>query len=573
MTGGLLAGNILRGLAFRVLLYLSLALLPFGVISILQSQEVTRQAQRSAELSLLALTEQAASAERAAIQEGFGVISALGRLVALYRDDPGQCAALLSAYIEDTPHYSHIGFLRPDGQLWCSSTGRQMDLSSFPGFVLGAETPMRQALISSKGPLSGQPVVVLTHPFSEAGQFAGFVTLSMPLSAVRGMSRPMLDRQPFDLVTFNADGVLLLSDRGIKYSARDLPQGLRLSDVVTTGASVLRDVTAAGEERVYAIVPIVPGVVYTMSIWRDVDMMVFANAGERINAALPVLMWLASLVVAFWSVNRLAVRHIYKLGRQMRIFAYNRALPRSTLGDRAPREFIEMQKTFVSMADSIIRDEAALEDSLRDKNILLKEVHHRVKNNLQLISSIMNMQIRRAQTEDARFVLKRLQERILSLATVHKNLYQNDALDRVDAGVLLKEIVGQLLVVGLPAGCGVKVTQSYDALEMDADDAAPLTLLVSEAVTNALKYIGAPEAEQARLAVHLKRLDTDQAEFSIANTTGPNSGSEGTGLGSQLINAFARQLNADVSVGYEAGVHTLTMRFRVTYRDRTRRDF
>lgn len=574
MTLGFLDGDVFRGLAFRMLIFLTLALLPFGIIAVLQTQQIAETAERNAELSLLGLTEQAATAERAAIQEAFGTAAALGSIIQPYLDQPEECSRFLATYREATATYTHVGYIPPDGMIECTSSMRRFDWSQVEEFDQSMTNPRRTVRARPMGPLSGQPVIVIYQPLRVDEAFVGYLTLSLPLTSIRSGTRSQPERKPQDVVIFNAEGRVLLTDRGISESEADLPRNRSLKLLIGEDGSVFDDENVAGEPRVYSVVPIVSNVVYSMSVWRPADLPATREAG-RLGSLLPVAMWLASLIVAFWSLNRLAIRHIRKLGRQMRLFAYNRAMPRSTLGRGVPHELVEMQQAFIGMAESIIRDEAALEDNIRDKNILLKEVHHRVKNNLQLISSIMNMQIRRAQSEDARFVLKRLQERILSLATVHKNLYQSDsALDRVDAGALLSEIVGQLLRVGLPAGSGVQVEQSFEPVDMDADDAAPLTLLASEAVTNALKYIGgSDQAGKARLEIDLRREGPANMRFRIANTIGTGSSSAGTGLGSQLIHAFARQLNGDVDVTYEGGLHVLLLTFPVTHRNRSTTDY
>jgi two-component sensor histidine kinase len=573
MTGGFLDGDVFRGLAFRILLFLTLALLPFGLISVFQTREIVRQADFNSELSLLALTDQAASAERSIFQEAFGAAEALSALAQLYANDTRSCSAFLEAYRRATGLYSFIGYLPPDGIMRCSSAGVSYDFSDFPGFAESLEARKRQVSWSPNGVISKQPVLVLSQPFFTRGGFAGFMTLSVPTQVISAEMSDTLAGMPAELVTFNADGLIVRSDRGTEETEADLPMGRDLSSLVGAEPLVFEDDNRSGAARVYAVVPVVPGVAYAMSIWSPAELQVGLRQSIGLSLFLPVIMWLASLVVAFWSLNRLAVRHIRKLGRQMRLFAYNRRVPRTGLGPGVPRELVEIQNAFVRMADSIVQDEAALEDSLRDKNILLKEVHHRVKNNLQLISSIMNMQIRRSQSEDARLVLKRLQDRILSLATVHKNLYQNEALDRVDAGILLEEIIGQLLSMGTSRASGIQVNQSYASIQMDADDAAPLTLLVSEAVTNALKYIGAPaRGGPARLDIALSR-SGDEACFRIANSTSGAMGSEGTGLGTQLISAFARQLNGHVEVGFEEEEHWLMLTFPIRQHAKAAYDF
>lgn len=574
MTGGFLDGDIFRGLAFRILVFLTLALLPFGLIAVFQTREIVRQAESNSELSLLALTDQAASAERSIFQEGFGAAEALSALTQLYQGDALSCSSFLEAYRRAAGLYSFIGYLPPDGQMRCTSAGGLYDFGDFPGFAEAVAAQKRQIVWNPEGTVSGEPVLILSQPFSTRAGFAGFMTMSVPLRIINARMTNPLDGMPVDLVTFNADGLILRSERPEAETQGDLPQYHQLKSMAGTKPVVFEDTSRAGEKRLYAVVAIVPEVAYAMSIWRPDEMRESLGQSIGLSLSLPVIMWLASLVVAFWSLNRLAVRHIRKLGRQMRLFAYNRRLPRVTMGPGVPRELVEIQQAFVRMADSIVRDEAALEDSLRDKNILIKEVHHRVKNNLQLVSSIMNMQIRRAQSEDARQVLKRLQERILSLATVHKNLYQTEALDRVDAGKLMQEIVGQLLSMALSASQGVKVTQHYDSIQMDADDAAPLTLLVSEAVTNALKYLGEPEqGATARLDISLEMTGEAEGRFRIVNSTRGAQGSEGTGLGTQLIRAFARQLNGQVDVGFEAEEHCLSLTFPIQRRVKDAYDF
>lgn len=574
MTGGFLDGDVFRGLAFRILVFLTLALLPFGLIAVVQTREIVRQAESNTELSLLALTDQAASAERSIFQEAFGAAEALSALAQLYANDTRACSAFLEAYRRAAGNYSFIGYLPPNGEMRCSSAQRALDFSDVPGLNRELENPRRQISLMPLGPVSQEPVMVLTQPFFTRAGFAGYMVLSVPQRAVSADMRDVLSELPADLVTFNADGVIVRSDRSAEPTEADLPVGRSLSSLVGLESEVFKGMNAEGQERLYAVVPVVPNVAYAMSIWRPAELAPGLRQSIGLSMSLPVVMWLTSLVVAIWSLNRQAVRHIRKLGRQMRLFAFNRRVPRTTLGQGVPRELEEMQRAFVRMAESIIRDEAALEDSLRDKNILLKEVHHRVKNNLQLISSIMNMQIRRAQSDDARQVLQRLQDRILSLATVHKNLYQTEDLDRVDAGRLVEEIVGQLLSMGLSASRGADVHQEYASMQMDADDAAPLTLLVSEAVTNALKYLDAPKkGGPPTLHISLERVGASDAKFQIRNSTSGAGGSEGTGLGTQLISAFARQLGGTVEVGFEAEEHWIMLSFPIRARVKNAHDF
>ena len=123
MTSGFLSTNVFRGLAFRVLLFLSLALLPIGLIAVVQTREIADQNLSNAELSLLAITEQASALQSNAIQEAFGAADALASIVNLIKDDDVSCSAFLREYQETSDLYTVISFIQPDGKRECVSSG------------------------------------------------------------------------------------------------------------------------------------------------------------------------------------------------------------------------------------------------------------------------------------------------------------------------------------------------------------------------------------------------------------------------------------------------------------------
>jgi two-component sensor histidine kinase len=548
MTSGFFRGDILRGLAVRVLFFLSLALFPIGLIAISQTQQISEQNRINAELSLLAITEQASMAERHVLQDAFGASEALASIISLHRRTPKECSDFFAAYRGANTLYTMVGFIQHNGLMACSSTHEVHDFSDNPAFQQAIAEPFRRTQTLQIGAISQQPVTVVTSPVMEGDDFLGIIAMSIPSAAFATIKEPELAVTPLALMTFNRRGEIITTERGMANAASELPADVALSVFTDQKSAVFQAENENGVTRVYAVRPIVQNAVFAVSVWPTDTPILNPSIGTRLGTFVPIAMWAASLIVAFWALNRLAIRHIRKLGRQMRRFALNRNLPRVTLGSSVPTELVEMEAAFISLGESILRDEATLEDSLREKNMLLKEVHHRVKNNLQLISSIMNMQIRQAKTSESSLVLRRLQERILSLATVHKNLYQNDNLAQVDASVLLHEVVNQLLSVGLGPSSNVKVTQNYAPITLEADDAAPLTLLMSEAMTNALKNVAHRAKAQGEISVTLEQISPDQAKLVIYNTTGGTPQQEGTGLGGKLINAFARQLNGQIDI-------------------------
>jgi len=572
MTSGFLRNNLFGGLAFRVLLFLSLALLPIGLIAVMQTRQIADQSQRTAELSLIAVTEQAATTERTLLQEAFGAGRALGTVVKLLQNDPVQCSNYLKSYKEDVSKYRLVGFVTTDGIMECSSTQRRYDLSEEPNFKEIVAEPRRSVRAVARGAVSNERVVVVTSPVFKGEQALGFVFISIGLDAMESGARENPIETPLSLITFNKAGKIISSEKDHGLAKDELPATYELAQLTSDTRQVFPARNAAGVDRMYTVIPMVPGTVYAMSVWPVDTPLLETDFSGRMSSLLPILMWVASLVVAFWALNRLAIKHVRKLGRQMRHFALNRTLPRKALGEHLPLEIVAMEQAFLGMANSILQDEARLEDSLREKNILLKEVHHRVKNNLQLISSIMNMQIRQAPTEANRRVLQRLQDRILGLATVHKSLYQDNEMTRADGAILLREIVSRSLAVGLAPNSGIEVSEDYDSIMISPDDAAPLSLLVSEAVTNALKYVP-PGQPGAVIRVSLKSPEPERAILTVVNTAADIEVEGGTGLGSKLISAFARQLNGTLEMGEQDGLYSLSLSFPVPLMDKDVYDY
>ena len=225
-----------------------------------------------------------------------------------------------------------------------------------------------------------------------------------------------------------------------------------------------------------------------------------------------------------------------------------------------------MIEAFVTMTEQIVHDEAVLENSIHEKDVLLREIHHRVKNNLQLIASITNMQIRKARNSETKFVLKRLQDRVLGLATIHRNLYQADVLSNVRADTLIYELTQHISKTSLPSDADVKFELDVAPVSLYPDQAVPLSLLVTEAATNAMKYLGRPKDGPPWISIVLKPQDEEgKVHLTVANSIGTPLGSapvdEGPGLGSQLISAFVMQLGAVSTVTEDEGRYTIDVKF------------
>jgi two-component sensor histidine kinase len=564
-----LGRRIYQELGFRLAVMLTVALLPLGVVAVVQNYRVFVEAQRSADTALLGLTSESVAGERALIQSALGSAETLGPVALDRLGDTAQCRAVFEEFVRRSGLFRFAGLVEPDGMMRCASDGEVQDFSQSRSYLELRADPQPVIVSNPEGEITGQPSLVIAQPVWNDERFEGLVLVAMPqyvLNLVREFGQ---DHVPTGTVVFSGDGRVIGTNPGNLDLASLVPQGRSLSELARGGKNVLRGTSEAGERATFTVVPLISDRLFVLGVWRDEDLPTPSTMGQPITLSFPFMMWIASLGVAYFAVHWMVIRHIRRLGRQMRRFA---------LGERgdgvleianAPSEIRELSATFARLTRILAREEADLAASLREKTFLLREIHHRVKNNLQLIASIISIQSRAVRVPEARQVLSNLQDRVMALATIHRSLYQSDRLSEVRADQLLGEIVNQLISIGAPSDSSVEISTQIDDIALAPDTVVPLSLLATEAVTNALKYVGRLPDGTARVTVRFSRIDENMVEFEVANTCGApvsdQAPMEGTNLGTQLIRAFSEQLEAETEYGMTSGqegdFYRLVLRF------------
>ena len=555
-------GGWYNSLVVLIVALTTLALLPLGAVAIYQTNRVASEAERNAQLALLAITGDAAKTEELMIERAFGAARVFASVAQEYIADPSQCVRDLGKFIDNDPRYSFIGFLPVSGVMTCSSKDAEFDFSDFPGFADRMKERAPSIEVNTEAPLSGTSVFIISEPYEIFGEFAGYVSISIPHAGLPETPDSLTDLGLQELMTLNRDGQVLTARSDLEDALEELPSKAELERLLSAGNTAFLSKNQLGERRRYTVVPIQGSPATVLGVWRTGDGLARQVASVIRPWFFPVLMWFASMGVAMLSIYMLVLRHLTRLRRRMSEFAVNRrGEQRQDLGP-LPNEIEELYTHFDRMTDTVLRDEATLEDSLREKNVLIKEVHHRVKNNLQLISSIMNMQIRMAEHDETRTVLARLQDRVLSLATIHRDLYQSQDAGMVNVGSLVSEVVESSLEIAILAEKNVDVTTDIDPILLYPDQAVPLSLLASEGVTNAMKYLGSTGGQKPALAFALKQNGAD-CTLRIENTVGSSKLVESTGLGAQLMNAFAIQLGGSVETENLEDRFIMTITFKI----------
>lgn len=545
----------------QVVLLLSVALFPLGAVAIYQTDRVADQARRNAELALLALTERAAKNEELIIERAIGAARFFSTVASDFINNPERCTPELSAFVSDNPGFSFVGILPETGPLSCSSSGRVFDISTIPAFAETMKNRERMIEVIVDAPLSGTSVFNVSEPFFENGEFAGFVSLSIPHNRLPATADELTDLGLEELLVFNSDGDVLTARSGLDAAMPELPVNRSLKSLIVARGVAFRDINQNDVQRMYTVTPIEGSPAAVMGVWR-VDESLIGSVSDFAQPALfPILMWLASMSVAYMSIHTLVLRHIARLRINMDEFARNRNVDFVRQTTAMPNELQALNDNFARMTDDIIRDEAGLENALHEKSVLIKEVHHRVKNNLQLISSIMNMQIRKAEHQETRTVLSRLQDRVLSLATIHRDLYQTQNGGRVDVGALISEVFHNSLEMSEASTNFTAVERDIDQVFLYPDQAVPLSLMMAEATTNAMKYFGGVKGKRPWIKVSLKKVDSE-CTLMLANSVGEKTDAVRTGLGTHLINAFAIQLGGSVETEKTEDSFLMTVRFK-----------
>ena len=195
--------------------------------------------------------------------------------------------------------------------------------------------------------------------------------------------------------------------------------------------------------------------------------------------------------------------------------------------------------------EAAMRDRAeAMEEVLKQKTALLHEVDHRVKNNLQLISSLVLLQSRRVQDPVARDALRSMLERVSAIATVHRRLFQSEEIDRFDVAEFIRDLVTELLAAENFGDVEVKL--DLHAAHVPAAQAAPLALVLNELIGNALKHALRPRRGGTLEVTAGWR--PGGLEITVQDDgPGPSAAAAG-GFGLTIVHLLCQQLRAEFSL-------------------------
>ncbi len=198
-----------------------------------------------------------------------------------------------------------------------------------------------------------------------------------------------------------------------------------------------------------------------------------------------------------------------------------------------------------------------ISQSLKEKEVLLAEIQHRVKNNLAIITGLLNLQTEKAPCEESRLLMIESRNRVMSMAMVHDSLYKKDNLSKIDLKQYLSELVNELAKTFPVRGNEVDIVTDLDEIEIDLTKAVPIGLIVNEALTNSLKHAFNDETISPKIRL-VMRLIIDEIQVLFADNGvgfGDPKLRRENALGLSLIESLSEQIDAKVSFKNEGGAN------------------
>lgn len=205
-----------------------------------------------------------------------------------------------------------------------------------------------------------------------------------------------------------------------------------------------------------------------------------------------------------------------------------------------------------------IEMENDLKKALEEKDVLMKEIHHRVKNNLAVMSSLLNLQSRYIEDEAARNIFKDSQSRAKTMALIHEKLYRSGDLKRINMKEYIEELSRNLSYVHLANHNNVDLVLDVENIMLDVDTAIPLGLIINELLTNSMKHAFL-ENQEGIINVNFRNVEDDELLLEVKdNGKGLPSDfkvEDSDSLGLRLIYSLTDQISGQIEVDSSQGAH------------------
>ncbi|MEX2519689.1 MAG: histidine kinase dimerization/phosphoacceptor domain -containing protein, partial [Paracoccaceae bacterium] len=466
--------NWIAGLArlrVRLALIIAVALAPAGLLAVMQALNAFEASdeRRAAELQATALA--AVDQERRTIVEIKQTVKLAA--FAMQSELSGSrrgCADLFASLAKEHEWMTRAVLLDRQGDAVCG-VDRPLSMAGTEHWKRFIERPDIVFSAGRSGRLGGEWVSVAYYPVADPHGEVFAIAIGLDLSFLRRLTNPPPGRPAFALLGARGGPMNITAEA--EPDIRWLPENRVI--LQQFGDRAVKDIGADGVKRAYFTSELETGQLWAVTARTRPGLLSTIFSSEGYGLLLPILLWAIAVTVAYFAIDILVSRHIDKL--RAAAFRIGQGDLDTPVGDfsEAPKEMRALGHSIKAMAARISDREAKLQETLDMQRRLLLEVHHRVKNNLQTISSLMNLETRRVEDPIARRSLTQIQDRIHALALVHQNLYAAEHLERVALNQLVQDICDHLETSLAPKGRGPRIRTILDEIIVDTTTIPVLT--------------------------------------------------------------------------------------------------
>ena len=482
----------------KLFLILSAALLPLALLAIYATLQTTRVAATEARARLRVAS---AESSRALAIELVGDTRALGvamRALATDPKDSPSCARAQGVFAQQAATGAHFMIAARDGTILCGA--------AFAGMAAPRRSAMPSAPTARLLPGRGLAIDIAAPGGST------YASALFPVDFLRTVSRPSGFGQPFAATLTDGDAALSLA-------TLEAASPLERRDTIRNNLGI------AG-------------------LWFEMQARGAPISSPTIVALmLPLMMWGAAASIAWLVVDHLLIRPLRALRQSVSTYAPGEEIDARIVRGLPAQEIRELGDTFRAISRTVAIHEAGLAEGLVKQQKLTREVHHRVKNNLQVISSLINFHARGAVSDEATRAYASIQRRVDALAVVHRNHFAEMEENR---GLGLRSVIGELasnIRATAPEGSALGITLDLEPVLVSQDTAVAVAFLLTEAIE-----LASSVDPSAQLRISVKPTDNpDRAVLRVSARTLIESDILRDGIArryGRVMDGLARQLRA-----------------------------
>lgn len=518
-------------------LLLGMAMLPAGGIAMQVGLNSIAAHQAAIEETISRRALESLQVERDVVDETRELLRVLATSPALRNLETGPCRTWLREVVTEYDYVATLAVSTQDGEVVCSIPEAPSDFRA-PRSAVRELASKRDAFTlgyAERGSLTGRPVIAALEPLrNRDGARIGFVSASITTDELRALLQRGRDVDDAHTALVDSSGrTLVETDPPAGGAQPPLPtaEAIRANFGDRPTFVSLRTGTAV-------IVPLHAPDLYAVMAWPAQESSFARGMQLALSVGSPLAIWLLAVAAGWFAIEIYVARPLSALETAARRFARGEEVEESPALINAPIEVRSLRRTLAAMAKTLRGREARLIEALGEERALLREVHHRVKNNLQMVASLLNIQARSARDESEAWGLARAHDRVQLLALVHQRIYASGEVREVRLDDLAGEMARQLLQARPMQAKAVELNLQLSPGRANADRAVPMAFLIGEAFSAALDDL----SEGGTLDMSMVQDEDGEVRFAIqcTATEAPGAASPST----RLIDAFARQLGA-----------------------------